>query len=193
MANETTEILKFLIGNKEENFSIRRISKIRKINYKSAYLSLRFLEKEKLVTLKKIGNTLSCTFNNKFNDLVFKAEYFRREEMLKNKTLLIFYNQLKGVNKQFILLLFGSQVKKTANKHSDIDLLLISDEEVAKKIDHEIKLFPANFRFHLTAISYEEFASMLKSREFTVVSEAIKKNIILYGIEDYYRILENAK
>ena len=189
MANETTEILKLLIGNKEETFSIRKISKIRKINYKSAYLPLRFLEKEKIVTLKKIGNTLSCTFNNKFNDLVFKAEYLRREEMLKNKDFLVFYNQLKRINKQFILLLFGSQVKGIAKKHSDVDLLLISNEEVAKIVHTETRLIPINF--HLTAISYEEFVSMLKSKEFTVVSEAIKKNIILYGIEDYYRMVEN--
>lgn len=33
---------------------------------------------------------------------------------------------------------------------------------------------------------------MAKSRELTVVSEAMKKNIILIGIEDYYRVLENA-
>ena len=191
MANETTEILKLLISNKEEIFSIRKISKIRKINYKSAYLSLRFLEKEKLVTLNKIGNTLSCTFNNKFNELVFKAEYLRREELLKNKNFLVFYNQLKKINKQFILLLFGSQVKGIAKKHSDIDLLLISNEEVAKIVHTETRLIPINF--HLTAISYEEFVNMLKSKEFTVVSEAIKKNIILYGIEDYYRIVENVK
>lgn len=191
MANETIEILKLLIGNKEETFSIRRISKVRKINYKSAYISLRFLEKEKLVNLKKIGNTVSCTFNNKFNDLVFKAEYLRREEIIKNKNFLVVYNRLKEINKQFILLLFGSYAKGTANKHSDTDLLLISNEEVAKIIEREIKLFP--LKIHLTHVNYEEFVSMLKSKEFTVVSEAIKKNIILYGIEDYYKIIENAK
>lgn len=191
MANETIEILKLLISNKEEIFSIRKISKIRKINYKSAYLSLRFLEKEKLVILKRIGNTLSCTFNNKFNDLVFKAEYLRREEVLKNKNFFIVYNGLKEINKQFILLLFGSYAKGTANKDSDIDLLLISNKEVDEIIHTKTRLLPINF--HLTTISYEEFVSMLKSKEFTVVSEVIKKNIILYGIEDYYRIVENVK
>ncbi len=34
---------------------------------------------------------------------------------------------------------------------------------------------------------------MLKTKEQTVVSEAIKKNIILFGIEDYYRLMENVK
>ena len=191
MAKEITEILKLLIDNKEETFSIRKISKIRKINYKSAYLSLKSLEEKDLVILKKIGNTISCTFSDKFNDLVFKAEYQRRGEMLKNKNFLVFYNQLKKINKQFILLLIGSQIKKKANKHSDIDLLLISTEEIAKIIHSETKLLPLDF--HLTTISYEEFVGMLKSKEFTIVSEAIKKNIILYGIEDYYRIIENVK
>jgi hypothetical protein len=34
---------------------------------------------------------------------------------------------------------------------------------------------------------------MLKTKEFSVVSEAIKNNIILVGIEDYYRLMENVK
>jgi hypothetical protein len=34
---------------------------------------------------------------------------------------------------------------------------------------------------------------MAKSKEFSVVSEVIKKNIILIGIEEYYRLLGNTK
>jgi len=34
---------------------------------------------------------------------------------------------------------------------------------------------------------------MAKSKEFTVVSEAIKNNIIFIGIEEYYRLLSNAR
>jgi hypothetical protein len=32
---------------------------------------------------------------------------------------------------------------------------------------------------------------MERSKDFSVVSEAIKRNIILVGIEDYYRLMEN--
>jgi hypothetical protein len=46
---------------------------------------------------------------------------------------------------------------------------------------------------HLTHIKYADFQAMLRSKEFTVVSEAIKKNIILVGIEDYYRMVNNAQ
>ncbi|MBM4241617.1 MAG: nucleotidyltransferase, partial [Euryarchaeota archaeon] len=46
---------------------------------------------------------------------------------------------------------------------------------------------------HLTFFTYEEFLSMAQSREFSVVLEAIKNNIILVGIEDYYRLMENVR
>ncbi|MEK6906753.1 MAG: nucleotidyltransferase domain-containing protein, partial [Nanoarchaeota archaeon] len=148
MVNETIEILKFLISNKKERFSIRKISKIRKINYKSAYNSLKFLEKEKIATLERVGNTIICSFNNKFNDLVFKAEYLRRGEILKNKDFLIAYNRLADLKFSFIALLFGSYADGTATKHSDIDLLTIGGDE--KEIKRVISIFPE--KIHLTSV-----------------------------------------
>ena len=191
MVNETREILKLLIESREETLSIRKISLIRKINYKSAYNSIRFLEKEGIVKLKRAGNTLICSFNNNFNDLVFKAEYLRRKDLFKKKDFLVIYGSLSRLKLQFILLLFGSHVKGTTTKHSDIDFLLISDEENFKKVEDKVSIFPQ--KIHLTPVSYESFIHMARSKEFTVVSEAIKKNIILFGVEDYYRLLKNAE
>ena len=68
--------------------------------------------------------------------------------------------------------------------HSDIDLLLISDKP--SPIRKEVDLLPLNT--HLTTITYLDFMEMLKNREQTVVSEALKSNIIMFGIEDYYRL-----
>lgn len=188
MANETVEILKLLMSRREERLSIRRISQIRKINYKSAYNALKSLEKEKLASLQKTGNTTICSFSNAFNHLVFQAESLRREECLKNKDLLIIHNRLSELKFPFIALLFGSQAKGNANKHSDIDILAIGGDE--KAIKATLSLLPD--KIHLTAISYESFIRMAKSKEFSVVSEAIKNNIILIGIEEYYRLLKNA-
>jgi len=191
MANEITEILKLLIENKQERFSIRKISLLRKINYKSAYIALKQLAKIDVVNLEKIGNTTSCSFNENFNDLVFKAEYERRERLFKNKDFLIIYNQLSELNFPFILLLFGSYAKGTATKHSDIDLLLISKDEEEKLVSDKLKLLPHDI--HLTHVTSDSFIRMIKNKEFSVGSEAIKKNIILLGIEDYYRLLKNAR
>ena len=188
---EKIEILKLLIENKEETYSIRKIALQRKINYKSAYNALKILEEERIVNLKRAGNTLLCTFNNSFNDLVFRAEYSRRENIFRKREFPAIYNSLAKLEFSFIILLFGSYAKGTENKHSDIDLLLISDEEHFKKVQEIISIFPQDI--HLTPVTYESFMRMTRSKEFTVVSEAIKKNVILIGIEEYYRLLKNAR
>ena len=189
MANETTEILKLLINSKQEKLSIRKISLLRKINYKSAYNALMQLEKLGIVNLDKLGNNTSCSFNEKFNEFVFKAEYERRERLFKNKEFKVIQNRLAELNFVFAVLLFGSQAKGTATKNSDIDILTIGGEE--KEIRNALHLWED--KIHLTHITSEDFVRMAKSREFNVVNEAIKNNIILIGIEEYYRLLNNAR
>ncbi|HLD43532.1 MAG TPA: nucleotidyltransferase domain-containing protein [Candidatus Nanoarchaeia archaeon] len=188
MDNEKLNILKLLIENQEDPFSIRRISQLRKINYKSAYYALKKLQQEGIVSLKHSGNTTLCSFNMAFNDSVFTVESERRRGLLEDKNLLVMYNDLRRVNVPFILLLFGSYAKGRQTKHSDIDLLVITED--FKPIGQALSRFP--LKIHTTDIRYKDFMEMLKSREFTVVSEAIKRNIILIGIEEYYRVMENA-
>lgn len=187
MANELAHILAFLIENKESKFSIRKISIIRGINYKSAYNVISKLKKEGSVTLEKLGNTTLCSFSGKLSPSVFTAEFMRREQLMKNPNFKVLHSKLNKINVPFIALLFGSFAKKEASKHSDIDILVIAEE--TKSVEQAISLLPLNI--HLTAIKTSEFMEMAKSREFTFVSEAIKRNILLVGIEDYYRLMEN--
>jgi predicted nucleotidyltransferase len=191
MINIKQKILKFLIENKERSFSINGISKSLKIDYKLVYMNIKKLGNENAVKIEDLGNVKRCSFDNYFNNDVFIVENERKKEILKNKDFLVTYNELSKINKQFILLLFGSHIKGTASKNSDIDLLLISSKEEAKLVESELKMIP--LKIHLTSISYEDFIEMLKTKEQTVVNEALKKNIILYGLEDYYRLLKNAR
>ena len=189
MANEINAILRLLIERQQDLWSIRKISITRKINYKSAYHAVAKLEKEGILSIQKIGNTKSCSFNLHFNPRVLEVEYLRREELVQNKNFKVIYNDLKRLAFPFIALLFGSYAKGTQTKHSDIDLLIIAEQE--KEISSTLSIRPLNI--HSTIIKPEEFMQMAKSKEFSVVSEALKKNIILIGIEDYYRLLENAQ
>ncbi len=188
MANEKNNILKLLIEHQEQRPSIRKIAKIRKINYKSAYQALQKLHQEKIIDIIKYGNTSLCQFNLHFNSSVYTIEYSRREDLFKNKNFKVIHDRLSNTPSQFILLLFGSYAKKTQTSHSDIDLLLITNSP--QEIESKLNLLPLNI--HLTSITYNNFTTMLKSKEFSVVSEAIKKNIILFGIEDYYRLINHA-
>jgi len=190
MVNETFAILKLLIENQEEKFSIRKISKLRKINYKSAYNAIQKLEQRGIITVNKLGNHNVCSFKKRFDDLVFSVENSRKELLLKkNKDFKVLCQDLAKISSQFIVILFGSHATGTAKKNSDMDLLVITED--VKQIQGKLSLLP--LEIHLVDINYTEFIKMLKSKELTVVSEAIKKNIILFGIEDYYRLLNNAK
>ena len=189
--NIKQKVLKFLIENRGKSFSINGISKVLKIDYKLVYSNIKKLQEEKTINVEDLGNIKRCSFVDYFNDDVFIVENERKKEFLKNKDLLVISNRLNKINKQFILLLFGSYVKENATKHSDLDFLLICSEQDSGIIESELGLIP--LKIHLTALNYEQFDEMLKSKEFSVVSEAVKKNVILYGLEDYYRLLKNAR
>src|SRR3989344_2209924 len=181
------EILKLLLDNREGRFTIKKISETLKINYRIAYEKVSVLEKEGLLKITRAGNSKLCEFTYNFNPKVYEAEYLRRMDLFKNKDFFVIHNRLAELNFVFVVLLFGSRVKGTSNKHSDIDILTIDGDE--KEIRATLSLLPD--KIHLTSITAEDFVNMAKRKEFTVANEAIKNNIILIGIEEYYRLLSN--
>jgi Fe2+ or Zn2+ uptake regulation protein len=188
MDNEKLRILNLLIENKEKKYSIRQISLERKINYKSAYQAINKLSEEGVLQLEIKGNITLCSFNNKFNQSVFIVEEYRREQLIKDKKFRAVYNGLRHVNEFLIAVLFGSHAKGNADKNSDIDLLVVTED--VSTIREELSILP--FKIHITDVNMKDFIMMLMTKEATVVSEALKKNVILVGIEDFYRVMNNA-
>ena len=193
MANEESAILRYLIENKEKKFSINQIAKARKINYKSAYQNVQKLEKRGVIMVEKLGNITLCSFNYKFDHLVFIVEEERVKEVRRNKVINSVCRNLSQIeNPFFIALLFGSYASGKQTKHSDIDLLiLVNDKKLCEKIKLQIKILP--FDIHLIDLSTVDFLRMMNSRKFTVVEEVKKNNIILKGIEDYYSLIKDVR
>jgi len=181
-------ILKLLLNNREERFTIKKIAESLKINYRIAYERVMDLGEDGLLKITKVGNSKICEFSGKFDSRVFDAEYSRKMSLFKNKDFLVLHNRLAELKSPLIALLFGSHAKGTAGRHSDIDILVVGGDE--KEVKATVSLLPD--KIHLTTVSYESFIHMARSKEFTVVSEALKNNIILIGIEEYYRLLSNA-
>jgi|SRR3989344_2076577 len=191
--NTKDSILKLLLSNKREEFSIRAISKNILVDYKTVYMVVKALIKNKVVLAKKAGQTILCSINPKeFNADVFKAELIRKEELLRNKNFSVLCSYFKDIKEPFfILLIFGSYASGKPRKGSDIDLMLVvDDEKVKRKVKNKASQIPLNI--HLIDFTSQEFLSMLKTTEFNVGKEAFYNNIILFGIEDYYRIIQNA-
>jgi predicted nucleotidyltransferase len=192
------QILKLLLDNKEEKFTINKIAATLRMNYRIAYDQVENLEQERIGVLDKegllkvtrVGNAKLCEFTYHFNPKVYEAEFSRREDLFrKNKDVLIIRQRLAELNFVFVALLFGSQAKGKADKHSDIDILTIGGDE--KEIKAILALLPD--KIHVTALTPKDFITMAKSKEFTVVSEAMKNNIILTGIDEYYRLIAHAR
>ncbi len=186
------KILKLLLENKEREFTIRAVSKQILVDYKSVHITVKRLITSNVIIAKKAGQTILCSLNKKsFNADIFKAEEIRKDELLRNKDLFVLHNHFKDINDPFfILLLFGSYASKDQRKGSDIDLMLITESDnltkIAKKI---ISLIPLNI--HFLYFNTENYLSMLRTTKFNVGRESQKNNIILFGIEDYYRLLQN--
>lgn len=193
MANEEKAILKYLIEHKDQKFSMNQLAKARNINYKSAYQNIQKLEKRGIIKTERLGNTNNCSFNYNFDSLVFAVEVERREEKLKNKKINSICRELKSFNNPFfIVLLFGSYASGKQTKHSDVDLLIVVDDNSLKtEIKQSLSVLP--FDLHCIYFNTKEFKSMINSREFTVVEEAKKNNIVLRGVENYYSIIKDVR
>lgn len=184
-----TKILVYLLDNKGQRFTINHISKALNINYRIAHQTIKSLERERLIRTEKAGSSLLCSLTFEFNEKVFTAEYQRAQKLLKNRIFRMVHKRFSEIHQNFILLLFGSYARNNAGKHSDIDLLAITENE--KELRETAELIPLDI--HLTTTTYSSFIRMIRSKEVTVGSEAFKNNVILIGIEDYYRLLKNAQ
>ncbi len=192
MVKNHSRIIKVLLERQEEELNIAKISRYSQIDYKTTFNAIKDLERNGLVLAKPFGKTKKITLNKKVDPLIFDAEFERRQELFKkNKNLKIIYKRLFELQFPFITLLFGSQAKGKATRHSDIDLLIVCEEKRKQSIQDVLELFP--LKIHPTFTNFENFILMLKTKEFNVVSEAVKNNIILVGTEDYYRIIENVE
>jgi len=190
MKGKETQVIRALIEMQGKELNISRLSEYACMDYKNTYTIVRRLEKSGVVVLKPFGRNIRVTLRRKPHPLVYQAEFERTQEFLKKRDFLVLYKKLHSLNFPFIALVFGSHVKGRVTRQSDVDLLVISEPGRAEAVQGIIDLFP--FNIHLTLITFDDFASMLRSREFSVVSEAVRKNIVLVGIEDYYRLMENA-
>lgn len=183
------KIIKLFIEEKKSN-TIREIAKKIQADYKITYIAVQRLIDKKVLFSKKIGKSSLCELNSSYyGDEIYEAESERKEKLLQNKNLKQLYKELiiKLKSSFYVFLIFGSYSKGTLTKSSDIDIMFISNEkDFDEKISNILSLLP--IKTHHLVFTEEEFIRMKDSKELNVVQEAIKNNIILYGVENYYKL-----
>lgn len=173
--------------------TIRELSKAIRSDYKITHTAVQNLVSKKLILAKTVGKSTLCMLNDSYYGIeIYEAENRRKDMLFKNNDLKQLYKEIMGKLKHslFIFLLFGSYAKGISTSSSDIDILFISnDADLEQKVLNILSLLP--LKTHLLVFREEEFIRMKDSKESNIVKEAIVNNILLYGIESYYR-LKNA-
>ncbi len=199
MLNKEHQLLMPLITRPWKRFTFREIKEFSKKTSKS-YVSmvLKKNTKEKIIKEEKVGNLHLY----KLNHHSIKARIyagFIAEHLAWNK-LYLPYLQLQKVAAKvptlfYVLIITGSYVKNTQKKTSDIDVVIIIDNtEDTKRVYAQLKSICELSipEIHLYVFKKSEFLGMLINKEANYGKEIAKNNLLLYGAEIYYQIIDEA-
>ena len=188
----------------DKGLTILEISKQLKIGYRPAYNHIIEMGKEGIIQIDKVGSAKQCSLNfsnPKTRHLLETLDMERKEELYKeNPRLKIIDNLISKLTEKFMseihsIVLFGSYVKGTSTKQSDIDLLFIISNIKDKNLRESIERESASYQYsHNIKISplitdIEEFKKMLKAKEINVGKEIKEYGVSLYGHELFWRII----
>src|SRR4030042_5163031 len=189
-------ILKIFASKINKQFSINEIANILKKPYPLIHSSIKRLLEEGLI-ISDERKLLSINYSKNFPELAFIESQRAKERLSKQKSVSLFIEDcLNEIKKDFfVFLIFGSFVEK--NSFRDIDILIITDKkEDIGKIEKIISNIGSNFSFKLdlNVISKESAYEMLLKREqLNTLNESLNKHLIVFGGENYYRIIKNAR
>lgn len=189
------EIMKIFVSKINDKFSIKQISEILKKPYPLIHRSTKLLIEEAFL-LKDDKSLISLNYKDNFQTLSY-FEYLRANDFLKDKTLKLFTKDIleKIKDEFFIFIIFGSSVESKNPRDIDV-LFIVQDKEKANEIEKTASNIASNFsrKFDINVISVESSYEMFSKRDtVNIMNETLNKHIILFGAENYYRILKHAR
>ena len=95
---------------------------------------------------------------------------------------------------RYLVIITGSYAKKEATKNSDLDVVVVVDNEnplgIQKLLDNLMFLFHP--KVHLYVFKAKDFIEMLLSKEENYGKEIFRNHLILKNAYIYYEILKEA-
>ena len=195
LSKTQVEIMKIFVAKINEKFSIKQVSQLIKKPYPLIHRSIKPLIENN--TIYKDEHGLLFLNYKEHHQTASYVESLRAETFLqKNKTIGLFVKDVLDNVKinSFIFLVFGSSARGKI-KPNDIDIMLIVPDETSK-IEKIVDRIASNFskNIHSNTIGMESAREMLSKRDkLNVMNETLNSHIILYGAENYYRLLKYAR
>ncbi len=168
--NNELEVLNLYLGSYSKQFYLREISRLAKLPLKSVQHAVGSLEKIKILRSSIQGKNKYFSLN--LNNIQSKL-YLLQAEIYKTQLFLEKYPQSKTFVKGLAdmqIIVFGSFAKFSAEKDSDMDLLVISEEEMPSH------LLP--YKIHEVRLSEKSFMKALGKQE-TLIKEIEENHVIL--------------
>ena len=197
MSKTSVEILAYLSSKLRERFTVRQIARGIGRDYRITYVMTMRLAKQKYIIAEKCRPVTNCRLNLKDNSaLLAYIEGIRASRFLaKHRDIEVIASGLgeKIASPFFTLILFGSHVKGTASKRSDLDVLFVIqnkdiEKEVSSAVGSVARISPIGI--HDVTLTSEEFAQLLREKTPNVAWEAVDCRIVQYGAEPLFKILE---
>ncbi len=190
-------IMEIFVSKLNEKFSIKNVSEIIKKPYPLVHRSIKILVNNGFIVKDK-RKFLSLNYKDNHSELSY-IESLRKNEFLKrNKIIALFVKDvMKNIKLGFFsVLVFGSYVKNRT-KPRDADILFITeDKDKINSLEKVLDNIASNFslRFDINIISIESAYEMLAKRdEANIMNETLDNHILIFGAENYYRVLKNAR
>lgn len=183
--NNKLEIIKLYTANYKNSFYLREISQLSKIPLKTTQDALKILEKENIIKGIIRGKNKYFTLNinnSQTKFLIIQAELYKTAQFLEKYQQLNSFAKSLDINNPIII--FGSFAKSTADKNSDIDILIISDKE-QKLSSH---LMPQ--KMHEIIMNEKTFKESIEKQE-ALIKEIENAHIILNNHSFYVNSMWN--
>ncbi|MEW5896560.1 MAG: nucleotidyltransferase domain-containing protein [Nanoarchaeota archaeon] len=191
-------ILKVFCGNITKKFTIKGVAGLLEKPYPLVHSSFHKLLGSKYL-IRDEHNLVSLNYKSHFSTFAYIESLRAAEFLTKYKQIHLFFLDLLGnINlSYFTLLIFGSYAKGKPTKMSDVDvLLIIEDSNKVSRIEKQADNLADNFSlaFNCYVITPESVFEMAKNREEkNVFNETLDSHYILFGAENYYRMVCNAR
>lgn len=197
LSKTSVEILAYLSSKPRESFTVRQIAGGIGQDYRITYVMTMRLARQKYITAEKRRPVTYCRLNLEGNSaLLAYIEGIRASRFLaKHRDIEVIVNGLreKITSPFFTMIVFGSHVKGTVSKRSDLDVLLVIPNKgmeniVSSAIGSVARTSPMGI--HGVTLTSEEFARLLRDKKPNVAWEALDNRIVPYGAEPLFKILE---